>query len=323
MSIDRCGCDSSIIVLVIAFGFLAAGMGSLDEELSAMLQTGPHSHGQTSLASVLASTSSPNTADRSRGGDLFSSQYSSLQGGFGGGNNNNQGGQLASSRNMNMQPKGVDSSTPNMPSSFGRGLSNNPNLMSQQQQQQQAPRWPFANDEKWVIDAKNEALEASSLRSNLSNFGTTIDAPTQGLNPPISGAGAGGGLQRYHSAPSSFLQCLADFNEDAFSQVSSPLRDKDGLLNSFFADNLTPIIECAPQQMDTEKPVTSSSLNDYEQFLASQNDFNSRSRNSGKPEPRSLARSDGLGPASIGDRSAAVFGKLTPPTHEEPTPPPS
>jgi hypothetical protein len=139
-------------------------------------------------------------------------------------------------------------------------------------------QWPFSRDEKWVLDAKNEAMEAPRVLA--SGHGTS-----GGLNPPPPG-----GLQRYHSAPSTFLECRADFNVDAFSQVSaSPLEDQS-LLNSFFVENLAPINERSSQQMDREKLDASSTLNDYEQFLATQHDFGRSASISPSTQP--LSRQD-------------------------------
>lgn len=115
--------------------------------------------------------------------------------------------------------------------------------------------WSCGRDQKWVLDSNtNEALEAPN--SNIV------------VNPPA----AGGGLQRYHSAPSTFLECLADFNDDAFAHVNE--KDSD-LLDSYFPDNLATINERGVQPMDTDPPKAVSvsattSLNEYEQFVASQ-----------------------------------------------------
>lgn len=265
-----------------------SGVGSVDEELNAMLQSGHHSHAQTTLAGVM--TPSSTSVLGSGAGDIhntFSSSYSSLQENF---SSSAHGQQL--SRNMSLPGARVDG---RIPSSVGPGSSGRP-LVSP------ASRWPF--EEKWVLDAKSEVLEsAASLRSNVSNFGSNLESPSQGMNPPLSG-----GLQRYHSAPSSFLQCLADFNEDAFSQVSSPLGNSSGresLLSSFLTDHLTPIIEGAPQQMETEKVVSGPSMNEIDQFLSTQTDYGRRAALSssmlvGKPEIRPLARSGGLSANAIG-----------------------
>lgn len=230
-------------------------MGSLDETLSAMLAS---DHGfPSSLATVMPSSNS--------GADLFASQYSSLQGSF----------------PVQSGPKS---------SNFQRA--DRPSAPSQ---------WPFSRDQKWVLDGKNEVMEACSplasgrAGAGVKNFRPAMDAPGH-LNPP---APQSGGLQRYHSAPSSFLQCLADFNEDAFSHISesSVLGDCEdaGLLDSFFVDNLAPISERGAQQMDTQKidatTASSACLNDYEQFLVSQNTF-SPSTQRRLTEQRSFSRPD-------------------------------
>ena len=237
-------------------GMAAGEMGSLDEALTAMLA---NDHGQYStLASVMTSSNSPSTG----AGDLFASQYSSLQESF------TAGAGLGATKSA-----GFGSAPSYTNAGMGTGM----------------PQWPFPRDEKWVLDAKNQALQVSTLGTNFRSLVNGLPPGTLNPSPP-------GGLQRYHSAPSSFLQCLADFNEDALSQVSeSPLGDGDGaLLNSFFIENLAPINERGSQHMDTEKISATSSLNDYEQFLVTQNDFevNSSISPSGKTEPRPLTFQD-------------------------------
>ncbi|KAG0591562.1 hypothetical protein KC19_1G183700 [Ceratodon purpureus] len=270
---------------------MAAGeMGSLDEALSAMLS---NDHGQySSLASVMTSSNSPATGP----GDLFASQYSSLQESFGG-----SGQQLGAVKSSSFRRSGLD--RPSAPSYTNAEM----------------PQWPFSRNEKWVLDAKNEALEVSSVLAggHGANIRSNVDGTPRNLNPPLPG-----GLHRYHSAPSTFLQSLADFNEDAFSQVTeSPLEDSDAsLLDSYFAENLAPINERGSQQMDTEKVDVSSTLNDYEKFLVTQNDFGrsssiSPSTQPGKTEPRSLTRQDhGHGgystPDALGIRSRPTRSKI-------------
>lgn len=266
--IGGCGAATSRGSASHAMGLTAGEMGSLDEALSAMLS---NDHGYSStLASVMPSSNSPMTGGI-RSGDLFASQYSSLQGSFPG---------SAGPKSSNFhRAGGVQGSRPSAPS-YRNAAETLP------------PQWSFAKDEKWVLDAKNEALEAS-LASAVNTFRPTVDnPPPPNLNPPPPG-----GLQRYHSAPSSFLQCLADFNDDAFSHVSgSPLGDISdaSLLDSFFADSLEPINERGAQQMDTDKveAASSTSLHDYEQFLVSQNtDFgrSSSSLSSSTQPPGKLA----------------------------------
>lgn len=248
-------------------------MGSLDDALGAMLS---NDHGQySSLTSVMTSSNSPCTEPA----DLFASQNSSLQRSFAG-----------SGHGTGQQLGGAKSS-----SSFRRSGLERPNAPSYTNAEM--PLWPFSRDEKWDLDAKNEALEASSAlaSSHGTNFRSNVHAAPRNLNPPPPR-----GLQRYHTAPSSFLQCLADFNEDAFSQVSeSPLGDSDGgLLNSYFGENLAPINERGSQHMDTEKVDASSTLNDYERFLVNQIGFGrnsssiSPSTQLGKTEPQPLIRQD-------------------------------
>lgn len=147
------------------------------------------------------------------------------------------------------------------------------------------PEWPYPRDEKVLVNALQGPCRATNFRSNMT-------APHD-LNRPRHG-----GLQRYHSAPSSFLQCLDDLmNEpDVFPQASSSLVDSDVLLD--WADDLTPITERGSQQMDTEKSYPRSGFNDCEQFLSSLTNFSSitPSPQSQNVEPTgSLARQDGLG----------------------------
>lgn len=194
---------------------------------------------------------------------------SSLQGSLSG-----SGQQLGSSKGTNFPRKGL-----------GRSLA-------------QIPEWPFPKDEKWGLDV----LQEPDL-TRATNFSPNVIAP-QNMKTSRQG-----GLQRYHSAPSSFLQCLDDFiNEPgAYPQASSPLPDSDGLLT--WADNLAPIMERCSQQMDTEKILPSSELNDYEEFIATLTDFSTTSR---PPESQkldskeSLIRQDGLGGFTLPDR----FGVL-------------
>ncbi|XP_024390278.1 uncharacterized protein [Physcomitrium patens] len=155
------------------------------------------------------------------------------------------------------------------------------------------PEWPYPRDEKVLVNALQGPCRATNFRSNMT-------APHD-LNRPRHG-----GLQRYHSAPSSFLQCLDDLmNEpDVFPQASSSLVDSDVLLD--WADDLTPITERGSQQMDTEKSYPRSGFNDCEQFLSSLTNFSSitPSPQSQNVEPTgSLARQDGLGGFDLPDGS--------------------
>lgn len=252
-------------------------MGTLDETLSAMLSS-DHSY-SSSLASVLPSSNAATTEGLS--GDFFASQYSSLQ----------SGSLQGSFPGTGITAGGVK---PKSSSNFHRagGFQGNRPSAPSYRNAAEVSQWPFGRDQKFVLDGKNEVLEVTSAN----NF-----RPTN-LNPPPAG-----GLQRYHSAPSSFLQSLADFTEDAFSTVAE---DSD-LLDSFFADNnLAPINERGAQPMDTTGPsvvdaASSTSLKDYEQFLASA-DFHSPSTHLPNKfsEPQALPGHGGYStPDALGVRS--------------------
>lgn len=256
-------------------------MGTLDEALSAMLSS---DHGySSSLASVLPSSNAATTEGLS--GEFYASQYSSLQ-----------SGSLQESLQGSFPGTGItaDGVKPKSSSNFHRagGLQGNRQSAPSYRNAAKVSQWPFGRDQKFMLDGKNEALEVTS--SN--NF-----RPTN-LNPPPPG-----GLQRYHSAPSSFLQSLADVTEDSFSLAAE---DSD-LLDSFFADNnLAPINERGAQQMDTTRLTvvdapSSTSFKDYEQILASA-DFHSPSTHLPNKfaEPRAIPGHGGYSkPDALGVRS--------------------
>lgn len=147
------------------------------------------------------------------------------------------------------------------------GLVNNsrlPNLRPSQPHQ----GWPVPmdGDEKWILDAKGEVLD---MHAN-SSFGAVCDGfmPIMSQAPAPAPGPPGGGLHRYHSAPSAFMQALAD---DAFSQIPSSLGNStfDPL---FTEGGLTSISE----QMDVERTDSGSSMNGFEQFLSPDSDFSRR-----------------------------------------------
>ncbi|XP_024395286.1 uncharacterized protein [Physcomitrium patens] len=234
-----------------------------ETDLSGMLQTNHPSQGHISLTNMLSSNSvDPNSTGR----DLFSGPlpYSPIQrqqsiGGQ---------GQLTPSMNMNMNMQSGSLERPSM-SSLGSGGS--------QSSMSQSTQWPFASDEKWEMDCKNEVLD-SSIRLNAGGFGARMDAPLQPLNSSLARTS---NLQRYHSAPSSILQSLAEFNEESFPHISSPLgnsadsnRDDHPM---FFNENLVPIMESAPsrwtQQSEPEKvALRSNAMSSAEQYFAIQAD---------------------------------------------------
>ncbi len=115
------------------------------------------------------------------------------------------------------------------------------------------------SDEKGLfLTVKSEVID-TDMKSDISNFGVMLESPVQAfVNPSLPPAPlVPSGLQRYHSAPSSFLHSL---NDDAFLQVSSPLdsssnsRTSNSFIAPFFPEGLTAIIE----QMENEKLGTSS-----------------------------------------------------------------
>ncbi|CAK9224107.1 unnamed protein product [Sphagnum troendelagicum] len=110
------------------------------------------------------------------------------------------------------------------------------------------------SDEKGLfLTVKSEVID-TDMKSDMSNFGVMLESPVQAfVNPSLPPAPlVPSGLQRYHSAPSSFLHSL---NDDAFLQVSSPLdtssnsRTSNSFIAPFFPEGLTAIIE----QMENEK----------------------------------------------------------------------
>ena len=211
-------------------------LGSVDDDvISAMLESSHGSLSQGSLAGVIAPAASP---------DIFAA-FSTPAANF------HQGGGLARASSM----------------------SNNPQARQQQQQPSKgSDRW-VTGDEKWILDAKGEVL-AMHATSSASAFGADFDS----FMPPMMSSApvppSSGGLHRYHSAPSTFLQSLA---EDAFTQIPS------STMSAMFSEGgLTPITE----QMDVERSGSGNSLNEFEQFLAPDSDFSRRAALSalGKPE---------------------------------------
>ena len=270
-------------------------MALTEEDLSAMLQTNHPSQGHMSMSLSNAMLSS-------NAMDLLLGQlpYSPLQ------TAHSIGGPGSMNMNMNMsiQRGGLERSSLSSLGSLGSGGS--ASSMSQ------ASLWPFTSEEKWELDRKNEVLDSAAMQSNVGSFGGRMEAPLQ----PLNQVSRTQGLQRYHSAPSSFLQCLADFNEEAFTHITSPSplgnsneSGRDDPLN-FFNENLAPIMESAPsrwaKQPESEKVVARSNpLNSTEQYFAIQaeNARQSALRESSTPSEnmKSLSRStQGLGPAGLG-----------------------
>lgn len=138
------------------------------------------------------------------------------------------------------------------------------------------------------MDAKSEVLDAAAMmqqQQRSSDMPSFYDSPVgvANLNPAV----LPGSLHRYHSAPSAFLQGLAEFNEDAFSsQVSNSM--VDSAMPPLFSDGggggrgLTPITE----GMDVDRLGSGGSLSEFEQFISPDSDFSRRAAMSalGKPE---------------------------------------
>lgn len=137
------------------------------------------------------------------------------------------------------------------------------------------------------MDAKSEVLDAAAMmqqQQRSSDMSSFYDSPVgvTNLNPAV----LPGSLHRYHSAPSAFLQGLADFNDDAFSsQVSNSM--VDSTMPPLFSDGgggggLTPITE----GMDVDRLGSGGSLSEFEQFISPDSDFSRRAAMSalGKPE---------------------------------------
>ncbi|CAK9258305.1 unnamed protein product [Sphagnum jensenii] len=294
-----------------------AGMSCciVDEELNAMLQSEEHSPAQSTLASVMAlmTTAPAGMMELSSGAAEhihtnsanFSSHCvsSSLHQGVGFSSSSGPGRQppAASARGVNNASAMETSSNVLLQATTGV-----PNR-SMPLQQQQPSLWPFSNNDEQTksdlevkIRVTKIAAGANARGNNNSRFRpATLDAAAAvtssgGLSSPSF---SGGCLQRYHSAPSSLLQNLAD--EIAFStqQVSSPAvlllpgnknnsdhgsnRNHDGhnhessslMSHSFFSgnNNLTPISEGVPQPMETDKLLggaSTSSSHQYSQFLS-------------------------------------------------------
>jgi len=221
-------------------------------------------------------------AEQMQGSPFISHYSSSLPGGFSI-SSSDQGRQLASATrwgtNLSGGGGGVDASDVLEAAQAVRVTSRSRALLQQQQ-----PLWPsIAEQEKVELDSKNQIMKLAANTSHLNNsrFNPISYATSLGSNPP-SRLLSGGGLQRYHSAPSSLLQSLTDCHEDAFSQVSSPLGgntggNRDSLRDNHVAasfcsenHNLTSITEGVVQQMETDDKLSNAAhfSHQYNQFLS-------------------------------------------------------
>jgi hypothetical protein len=216
-------------------------MGSLDEEISAMLQSSHTTLSQASLAGVMAP------------GDIFSSSLASpYPGALPPGSNPHPAGGLARTSSMSSAGNSRPRPHPNSRTSNHQRAQN-------QSRRPWAP--PMTGDEKWMLDAKGEVLDMHTSAGFDSGFGM--------MNPPATPpASNSGGLHRYHSAPSAFLQALAD---EAFSQIPPPPPSAN--MGPLFSEGgLTPITEV----MDVDRMGSGNSVNEFEQFLSPDSDFSRR-----------------------------------------------
>jgi hypothetical protein len=106
--------------------------------------------------------------------------------------------------------------------------------------------------------------------SQTSSFSAAYDTfmPTFAPAPPTSGGG--GGLHRYHSAPSAFLQSLAE--DFTMGNSSPPLFPESA--------GLAPITE-----LDVERSGSGNSITEFEQFLSPDSDFSRRAALSAQTKP--------------------------------------
>lgn len=272
---------------------MLAGMGNVDEDITAMLQGSHATLSQASLAGVMAPTD-PLTS-------FPSAQYLPYQG------NLSAASAASSAHTCRRQASAASSGQPARSQGFlsnnvrtasapPSNSSNNSNRNSSRRVVVPPPAesWvpSFQADEKWLMDAKSEVLDAAAMmhhQQRSSDMQSFYDGPVgaTNLNPAV----LPGSLHRYHSAPSAFLQGLAEFNEDAFSsQVSNSI--VDSAMPPLFSDGggggggggggLTPITE----GMDVDRLGSGGSLSEFEQFISPDSDFSRRAAMSalGKPE---------------------------------------
>jgi hypothetical protein len=282
-----------VCVVLILSWYGLSDMSNGDEEFSAMLEGDHHNLAHMTLASVMAPTSSPVLvgmgssgagAEQMQGSPFISHYSSSLPGGFSI-SSSDRGRQLASATRWGPNLSGggggggVDASDVLEAAQAVRVMSRSSALLLQQQ-----PLWPsIAEQEKVELDAKNQIMKLAANTSHLNNsrFNPISDVTLLGSNPR-SRLLSGGGLQRYHSAPSSLLQSLTDCHEDAFSHVSSPLGvntggNRDSLRDNHVAasfcsenHNLTSITEGVVQHMETDDKLSNAAFtsHQYNQFLS-------------------------------------------------------
>lgn len=282
-----------VCVVLILSWYGLSDMSNGDEEFSAMLEGDHHNLAHMTLASVMAPTSSPVLvgmgssgagAEQMQGSPFISHYSSSLPGEFSI-SSSDPGRQLASATRWGTNLSGggggggVDASDVLEAAQAVRVMSRSSALLLQQQ-----PLWPsIAEQEKVELDAKNQIMELAANTSHLNNsrFNPISYVTSLGSNPR-SRLLSGGGLQRYHSAPSSLLQSLTDCHEDALAHVSSPLGVNTGgnreslrdnhVAASFCSENhnLTSITEGVVQHMETDDKLSNAAFtsHQYNQFLS-------------------------------------------------------
>lgn len=228
---------------------VATGLGSRDEEISAMLQ---NDHANIShQAALMGVMNLPATSNNPDPLNSFRMPYSTFQGGY---NNNN------TITNNSIPADFPRRATIRAPQPGGeatilaqhRWATSYNNGVQQQQGDDRSSHWGH------VEPVKSEILEMSPNHQ-------AFDASGAYESPVTSFTGM---LQRYHSAPSSFLHSLSELNEDGaagggnrFTQASNTA------MGSLFPPDrrLTPITE----QMDVERMAGSAglSMHDFEHFL--------------------------------------------------------
>lgn len=194
----------------------------MDEEISAMLQANHANIRQASLNGVIASAGSAAASEH----QISSFPYHLYPAGFGAGSRPARG---------NIPRGGVPDVRPPPPPPVQRG--------SPPQR-----RSAFNMEEKYILEAKTEILDATALQN-----GATYGAVYENSGPSIPM-----GLHRYHSAPASTF--LSEMSEGGHHVMSS----------LYTEGVLTPITE----NMDMER-MGSNNFNsgEYEHYMAPENDF--------------------------------------------------
>lgn len=302
-----CCCAVCYVADNVLYAWLLTGMSPFDEELSAMLQSDlHHSPAQTTLVSVMSSPAGMSLGPGSEHLDssTLSSHYSSSLEGGGLISSSSSGG--SHGRQQLLVPPTVKGAT-NLSSVEVAASSHvlslaaapGPVQCSRSMALEQQPLWPFIAADQKLLQlqdpaTKNQDFRKKAVNSRVINFSTSLSVATsmslQDLNPPPPQFSSRGGLQHYHSAPSSLLRSLAADcnNEDGLGfsshQVSSPLGNNTGnirgdtrgqsLIPPFFSvagnnNNLTSITECIVQPMETDKMLNdSSTLHQFDQFIS-------------------------------------------------------